>query len=664
MLDYIRKRSGGFISFFIIGAIALVFVFWGIGGQNTGNMSNIVLDDEKIPVYSYVELKRESIETLRGEIGDSNPDELNQLAARRALASITQRHILREMGKRTGRRVPDSELVRQITSIAAFQDDNGVFRKANYERYITQIMGTTVAAFESRLADDILVQNTAGFVEGLAFSPTKALLEEYHFAEDQIKLNYVYFPASAFTEGINPSEEEIAAYYEANKETFRIPAEIMVDYVVIKPESYQDTVVVTDEETKDFYDENLSRFTVQPQAVVSHILFKFPNFNPTPEEKVAVLQKAQEALKRLETEDFAIVAMELSEDEGTKSAGGSLGAISKGVTVKEFEDAAFGEGAQNLGEIIGPVETSFGYHLIKVDSVTPESIEPYDSVKDNLERQIRSRKARREAINLAEDLSDKAQSSLNTDLKTLAQSMNLECLSSDFFGIDNPPDFLKDPLEIQRAINSPLNVISKVVDVPETPDSPELLVIYMPTNKQESVIPPLEDGPVKDKSREGFIKDASLNIARETSVRYIQAAKESGFSNALDSFPQKNLDSGTTEFLPRLRLVLMTQPPVNAANPNELFEAIFQLAKTGDIADSPISVELPDGKGFLAISLADFQAANEALIEPNLEPRRQQAMDAAAQSAFALWSSEEIGKLDLKLPQEVQDDLNSTIILN
>jgi hypothetical protein len=39
-------------------------------------------------------------------------------------------------------------------------------------------------------------------------------------------------------------------------------------------------------------------------------------------------------------------------------------------------------------------------------------------------------------------------------------------------------------------------------------------------------------------------------------------------------------------------------------------------------------------------------------------------MEAAAQSAFALWSSEEIGKLDLKLPQEVQEDLNSTIILN
>ncbi|MDR2406078.1 MAG: SurA N-terminal domain-containing protein [Deltaproteobacteria bacterium] len=664
MLDYIRKRSGGFISFFIIGAIALVFVFWGIGGQNTGDMSNIVMDGDKVSVYSYMELKRESLDQLKTEAEGMDPDVLNQTAARRALSFLTQRHVLRNLAKNTGRKVPESELVRQITSQPAFQDEAGVFRKSLYERYITQVTGSSIASFEGKMADDILVQDVAGLVEGLGFTTTNSLMEKFHFSEDEVKLNYAYFAASAFASGIEPSPQELESYYESNKESFRTPVEVKADYVAIAPNSFMDKVEVTEDEARNLYEDELADYTIPASAEVSHILFKFPNFFPTPEEKAAVLQKAQDALKRLETEDFATVAKEVSEDDSTKAQGGSLGTLNKGATVKEFEDAAFGEGAQNPGKVIGPVETNFGYHLIKVDSVTPASTRPFEEVKADIEKRIQTRKARRMAINQAEDLSEKAQREVNADLKTLAQSEDIPCETSDFFSAENPPEWLRDPLEIQKALNSPLKVISQVIDVPETPDSPELMVIYMPVERRDSVIPPLTDETVSEKAKEGFIQEAALNIALKTAEAYTDAAKRLGFSLGLDTFPKDKIDQGVTDFFPRLRFLYMTQPPVNAADPNQLFDALFQLSSTGDVADKPIAVELPDGKGYLVVGLADFKAADESTISSNLEPMRQQAMDSASQSSYAIWSSEEIGKMDLRLPREVQDDLENTVQLN
>jgi foldase protein PrsA len=65
-------------------------------------------------------------------------------------------------------------------------------------------------------------------------------------------------------------------------------------------------------------------------------------------------------------EDFAALAEEYSQDPGSASAGGSLGYFARGVMVSEFEDVAFNLA---VGEISEPVQSSFGYHIIKVDDI-------------------------------------------------------------------------------------------------------------------------------------------------------------------------------------------------------------------------------------------------------------------------------------------------------
>ncbi len=102
---------------------------------------------------------------------------------------------------------------------------------------------------------------------------------------------------------------------------------------------------------------------------ISHILITTGQM-PTEEARKEALAKAQEvAAKAQAGEDFAALAQQYSEDPGSQSRGGYLGYIKGGRLIYPFEKVAF---AMQPGEISEPVETRFGYHIIKVHNVRPD----------------------------------------------------------------------------------------------------------------------------------------------------------------------------------------------------------------------------------------------------------------------------------------------------
>lgn len=79
--------------------------------------------------------------------------------------------------------------------------------------------------------------------------------------------------------------------------------------------------------------------------------------------------EAEAAIERIESgEDFGEVAQDVSIDPGSAESGGALGEVPKGATVPAFEEAAFGA---EEGEIVGPIQTDFGYHVIEVTDTVP-----------------------------------------------------------------------------------------------------------------------------------------------------------------------------------------------------------------------------------------------------------------------------------------------------
>ena len=148
-------------------------------------------------------------------------------------------------------------------------------------------------------------------------------------------------------------------------------------------ENFDKNTKISDEEMKKYYEEHKKDY-YKDEVKASHILVSTKDKNGKPlsdEKKKEAKKKAEDLLKRAKSgEEFSELAKENSDDPGSAAQGGDLGYFSKGMMVPEFEKAAF-----NLkpGEISDIVESSFGYHIIKVTDKVNEQT-PYDDVKDSI----------------------------------------------------------------------------------------------------------------------------------------------------------------------------------------------------------------------------------------------------------------------------------------
>ena len=136
----------------------------------------------------------------------------------------------------------------------------------------------------------------------------------------------------------------------------------------------------SDKEIQNYYEKNKeAQFTTPEQRCVRHILFN-------KDQK----EKAEDVKQKLENGgDFAKLAKENSQDPGSAENGGDLGCLGKGETVPEFEQAAFGA---EQGEIVGPVKTEFGYHILQVTDVKPEQTRSLQEVESQIRSQLATEK--------------------------------------------------------------------------------------------------------------------------------------------------------------------------------------------------------------------------------------------------------------------------------
>lgn len=158
------------------------------------------------------------------------------------------------------------------------------------------------------------------------------------------------------------------------------------------------------EEQSHISDEDLQKLYNQGKTVtVRHILLSTQG--KTDSEKAEIKKKMEELLARARAgEDFAELAKTYSEDPGSKSNGGLYENFGRGQMVKPFEDAAF---SVPVGEISDIVETSYGYHILKVIDRKPET-RPFDEIKDQMRLQLENRNKNQAKQDMITELKNKA----------------------------------------------------------------------------------------------------------------------------------------------------------------------------------------------------------------------------------------------------------------
>ncbi|HEX8835007.1 MAG TPA: peptidylprolyl isomerase [Abditibacteriaceae bacterium] len=187
---------------------------------------------------------------------------------------------------------------------------------------------------------------------------------------------------ASLQEGV--SEADFKKFMAAEGKTVADVREIITDELAIRELTKRLTsdVVVSDAEVSKFYNENPEEFKMPASAKASHILLAFKE-NMTAGDRQKVRVKADEVMKQAKAKnaDFSALAKKHSEDPGSKDNGGSLGEFYREQMVKEFADAVW-NGA--IGSIVGPVESQFGYHVIKIEERKAPATLPLARVKENV----------------------------------------------------------------------------------------------------------------------------------------------------------------------------------------------------------------------------------------------------------------------------------------
>lgn len=164
-------------------------------------------------------------------------------------------------------------------------------------------------------------------------------------------------------------------------------------------------VNVTNEDVRARYDQMQRRSEAVSSIRLAHMLFKLPE-RPTEQQLAEAKDRAAKAISRVRGgEDFAKVAGEVSDDDGTKTTGGELGWFERGSITPEWETVVF---AMDKGDVRGPISGPQGLHVFTVLEVKRSDLKSFDELKEQLKAELTRRETEKQSRLWIEDLRKKA----------------------------------------------------------------------------------------------------------------------------------------------------------------------------------------------------------------------------------------------------------------
>jgi peptidyl-prolyl cis-trans isomerase D len=251
---------------------------------------------------------------------------------------------------------------------------------------------------------DLLLQPLVNAFGDSSFVPNTVLDRTIRLSEQTREVSIATIDPSAFVAQIGVEEPALKAYYDSHPREFQIPEQVRVAYVVLSLDNLAAQVDVPAEEVRQAYQQNPARFAAPEERQARHILVSVPA-DAGAEAKAAAKSKAEELLKQAEAQpdQFAELARKYSQDPGSAQSGGDLGFLIRGATKKPFDDALF---AMKEGEIAGPIETEFGYHVIKLEAIRGGAAQPFEQVRPMIEAELKKARAQKRYAELAEQFNN------------------------------------------------------------------------------------------------------------------------------------------------------------------------------------------------------------------------------------------------------------------
>jgi peptidyl-prolyl cis-trans isomerase D len=449
MLQTIHDRLKGWVAGLVLGAIALVFVFWGINWTLSAPNYAAKVNGVEIASNDVREAYQRQLAQYERQANAPLDDVQRALIKKRVLEDFVNGEALATRADQLGYRVSDRQILDEMARYPQLQID-GKFDYA-YALSVLKAQGRSVSQIENAFRRDVKLRELDQAISASSFATASELKRFLELTRQQRELAWLTLSAAKYAADATPDDAAVKAYYEAHKPQYMTPETVNVRYVELSLPELAAKVNVDDGALRAYYDEQKAKTPeryVQPeQRQVRHILLQVTD----PKEDAAVKAKAEGILKRAQSgEDFTKLAQEFSQDPGSAQKGGDLGWADRKAYVGPFADAAFG---MKEGEIKGPVKTQFGYHILKLDGIRPAAAKTFEQAKSDLAAEYRQSEAERMFNDAQDQLADAALQN-TSDIDVVARKAGLQVHDlPNFSRTDGGGDLGKVPAVLQAAFS-------------------------------------------------------------------------------------------------------------------------------------------------------------------------------------------------------------------
>lgn len=433
MFDIFRKYTK-IMMFLLFLLVIPSFVLFGINGYNRSKESTVVvarIGSQEITQNQWDIAHKNEIDRLRAARPTLDAKLLDSPEARFAtLERLIRERVMSVAADKSRLLTSDARLARFLQedqTIASLRKADGKLDMDRY-RQLAASQGLTPAGFENSVRQDISRQQVEAGVSQSGFvAPAPADVALNAFFEKR-EVQVMNFMAKDYASAVNPTEAELAAFYQANQSLFMAPEQAQVEYVVLDLESVKKSIKIAEADMKAYYDQNVVRLSGNEERQASHILISAPKDAPLADRQKAKA-RAEEILKavRVAPDTFAEVAKKNSQDAGSASKGGDLNYFGRGAMVKPFEDAVF---AMKKGDISDIVESDFGYHIIKLTDIKAPKQRSFEELRPSIESDLKTQQAQRKYAEVAELFTNTVYEQADS-LKPVADKLGLEIKTAD-----------------------------------------------------------------------------------------------------------------------------------------------------------------------------------------------------------------------------------------
>jgi peptidyl-prolyl cis-trans isomerase D len=624
MLKWVRKYSRSWVVAIAIGAIAVVFIFWGVGSMNAPQFNDVaVVNGTSITVNQYLHQYNELVKEYQERAhGDLNPEMIKMLRLKEmAVNRLIQEELLLQAGQRLGLQVTNAELQQQIQSYPFFKNDG----KFDEKRYFWVLSRSRISPqeFEEQERRRLLLKKVLDDISSMAKASDAELQEAFRMEKEAVDVSFLTVSPEQFLAQIQPKEEEISKYYQEHQTEFKVPDRVRISYLLFRTKDFLERVKVTPEAVESYLQEHSDEFSRPKVIQARQILIPLSPQAKPEEQRQAAAAAAALQQKAQEGGDFAQLARDNSKDAASKDQGGELSAVQRGQHPAAWDRVAF---TLRPGEI-GQATTPEGIYLIKLEEVkeTERLPEAAATVRKLLQEQLAGKEAKEQAEQAWAAFSGSSVAEVAKKFGVTPQETPLMSLRDPVAGLGVLPAFNRAALDLKPP------EVSRVVSLPDG------FAVLQCRERQAEHLPPL--AAIKDQVREAVKKVQSRDRAQAQAEALLKELKA---GKAL-----AQVAAGAGLKVQETGLFTRSQGFMKQRQAQALTSAAFLLSKKNPYPAQPLDWQ----NRYYLLAFKDLQEPEAKDFEQERAKLKDQFLEQKRRLILSSWLETEYKRADIKMKQ-------------